>query len=386
MNVVFISPNFPPHYFHFVNALREQGVRVLGVGDASYDSLPSELRQVLSEYFYTPNLEDQDAMLRAVGYFTWRHGRIDRIESLNESWLLAESHLREAFNCPGLLPAQVLKLRSKLGQHEVFKKAGVPHPDAIAATDAQTVKAFAARVGYPLVLKPDYGVGAARTFKVGSDAEVDSAFSESLVGYAAQRFVRGTIVTYDGLVDGEGRIIFRMSHEYSDGIMESVLERRQLVIWSARDIPKALDELGHKTVAVLGLRERWFHLEFFRLEDGSYVSLEANLRPPGGFLTDMMNYACDIDVYQLWARLLAGERVQDFQYTPKYHVCHAARRRGPAYRYGHPELVEQLGNTLLMHKELPAVFHSALGEEMYMLRHSELADMHEAVRLVQQVA
>ncbi|WP_199243307.1 acetyl-CoA carboxylase biotin carboxylase subunit family protein [Vitiosangium sp. GDMCC 1.1324] len=383
MNVVFISPHFPPQFFHFVTALRERGVTVLGIGDAPYDALRQELRDSLTEYFFTPNLHDSNALLRATGYLTWRHGRIHRIDSLNETWLEVEAQLREDFHVPGLLPADIARLRSKLGMHDVFKQAGIPHPDAIPVKDAAGVKAFARSVGYPLVLKPDVGVGAARTFKVSSDAEVDGAFAEPLSGYIAQAFVRGTIVTYDGLVDREGHIIFAFSHEYSDGIMESVLEQKDLSIWSHKELPPALDAMGRKAVAALGLRERWFHLEFFRLANGDFVALEANLRPPGAFLTDMMNYACDIDVYRLWARLLTGEDLSGFRYTPKYHVCHVGRRTGREYRYGHAEVVARLGGTLLQHRELPSVFSSALGDEMYLLRHSELPAIQEALRFIQ---
>jgi hypothetical protein len=383
VNVVFISPQFPPQFFHFVSALRERGVNVLGIGDAPYDSLRHELREALAEYFFTPNLNDVGALVRAVGYFTWRHGRIDRIDSLNETWLELEAQLREDFHVPGLQPADIAQLRSKLGMHDVFKKAGVAHPDAIPARDAAGVKAFARKVGYPLVLKPDVGVGAARTFKVSTDAEVDEAFSTPLPGYIAQAFVRGTIVTYDGLVDASGHIVFAFSHEYSDGIMESVLEQRDLTIWSHKELAPALDSLGRKAVAALGLRERWFHLEFFRMADGSYVALEANLRPPGAFLTDMMNYACDMDVYRLWARMLTGEDLRGFRYTSKYHVCHIARRTGHAYRHGHAEVVARLGDALLQHREMPSVFTSALGDEMYLTRHPELDSMREAVRFIQ---
>jgi hypothetical protein len=386
MNVVFISPHFPPHFVHFVTALRERGVNVLGIGDASYDTLRHELKHALTEYFFVPRLEDADAMTRALGYFTWRHGRIHRIDSLNESWLEAEARLREDFNVPGLRPADLRQLRSKLGMHDLFKQAGLPHPDAIAAKDASTVKAFGKRVGYPLVLKPDVGVGAAHTFKVQSDAEVDAAFSKPLPGYAAQKYVKGTIVTYDGMVDGDGRVICAFSHEYSNGIMESVLEQRDLVIFSLRELPPELDAAGRKMVAALGLRERWFHLEFFRLEDGSYVALEANLRPPGSFLTDMMNYACDIDVYRLWARLITGDPVSDFTFTRKYYVCHTTRRSGRAYKHPHAQVVSRLGPALLSHSELPAVFHNALGNELYLSRHEELDAMREAVRFIQDPA
>ncbi len=384
MNIVFISPHFPPHFSLFITALRERGANVLGIGDAPYDSLRQELRESLGEYFFVPNLHDPDALLRAAGYLTWRHGRIHRIDSLNETWLEVEARLREAFHVPGLQPSDIARLRSKLGQHDLFKAAGVPHPDAIAARDAARVKAFAREVGYPLVLKPDVGVGAARTFKVSSDAEVDAAFAEPLVDYMAQAFVRGTIVTYDGLVDAHGHIVFVCSHEYSDGIMEAVLERRDLAIWSHKEIPPALDALGRKAVAELGLRERWFHLEFFRLPDGSYIALEANLRPPGAFLTDMMNYTCDMDVYRLWARVLTGEDLRAFRQTPRFHVCHTGRRADRAYRHGHAEVVRRLGEALLMHRHMPDVFHGALGEEMYLTRHTELSAMREALRFIQE--
>jgi hypothetical protein len=385
MNFVFISPHFPPQYFHFVTALRERGVNVLGIGDAPYDTLQQELRESLREYFFTPNLNDYDALLRATAYLTWRHGRLSLIESLNESWLEREAHLRRDFNVPGLTPEDIQRLRNKSGMAAVFRQAGVPHPELEIIQSAAQVKAFAQRVGYPLVVKPDVGVGAAHTFKVISDADVDKVLAQPLpTTYVAQSFVQGTIVTYDGLVDHNGRILLTLSHQYSDGVMEVITERRDISFWSLKDIPPALDALGRKAVAALGLRGRWFHLEFFRLPNDTFMALEANLRPPGGFMTDMMNYACDIDVYRLWARVVTGEPVKDFRYTPKYHVCHVARRAGRPYRHSHEEVVRQLGPTLLQHlSSLPPIYQAAMGTDMYLTRHESLELMLQDVRFIQ---
>ena len=385
MNFVFISPPFPPQYFHFVTALRERGVNVLGIGDAPYDTLRQELRESLREYFFTPSLNDYDALLRATGYLTWRHGRISLIESLNESWLEREAHLRRDFNVPGLSPVDIQRLRTKSGMASVFREAGVPHPELEIIESAAQVKAFAQRVGYPLVFKPDVGVGAAHTFKVRGDEDVDKAFAQPLPTiYVAQSFVQGTIVTYDGLVDHDGHILFTLSHQYSDGVMEVVTEKRDISFWSRKDIPPALDTLGRKAVAALGLRGRWFHLEFFRLPNDTFMALEANLRPPGGFMTDMMNYACDIDVYRLWARVVTGDPVKDFRYTPRYHVCHVARRAGRPYRHSHEEVVRKLGPTLLQHNpNLPPVYQAAMGTEMFLTRHEDLELMLQDVRFIQ---
>ena len=49
MNFVFISPNFPKIYSHFVKALNKKGVRVLAIGDEPYDSLNQELKDNLTE-------------------------------------------------------------------------------------------------------------------------------------------------------------------------------------------------------------------------------------------------------------------------------------------------------------------------------------------------
>jgi hypothetical protein len=385
MNFVFISPHFPPQFFHFITALRERGVNVLAIGDSPYEALRQELRESIREYFFTPSLHDYEALLRATGYLTWRHGRIQRIESLNESWLGQEARLREDFNVPGLKPAGIQRLRSKSGMAAVFHEAGIPQPELEIVQSATQVRAFAQRVGYPLVLKPDVGVGAAHTFKVSSDAEVDKVLPQPPHNaFVAQSFVQGTIITYDGVVDREGQILFTLSHQYSDGVMEVVTERRDISFWSLKQIPEALEAMGRKAVAALGLRERWFHLEFFRLPDDRFIVLEANLRPPGGFMTDMINYACDIDVYRLWARAVTGDPVSGIRYTPKYHVCHIARRAGRSYLHTHEEVVRRLGPALMLHNpSLPAVYQGAMGTEMYLTRHEDLERMHEDVRFVQ---
>jgi len=42
-------------------------------------------------------MHNYDEMLRALGYFTHRYGKIDRIDSLNEYWLETEARLRTDF-------------------------------------------------------------------------------------------------------------------------------------------------------------------------------------------------------------------------------------------------------------------------------------------------
>ena len=50
-NFVFISPNFPEDYWKFCQELRNDGLRVLGIGDCPYDGLLPELKNALHEYY-----------------------------------------------------------------------------------------------------------------------------------------------------------------------------------------------------------------------------------------------------------------------------------------------------------------------------------------------
>ena len=98
MNVIFISPHFPLYFYEFCKRLKERGVNVLGIGDASYDCLSSETINSLTEYYRVNSLEDFNEVSQACEFFSNKYGRIDWIESQNEYWLETEAALRSKFD------------------------------------------------------------------------------------------------------------------------------------------------------------------------------------------------------------------------------------------------------------------------------------------------
>ena len=70
-NFVFISPNFPATYWMFCRELRNNGLRVLGIGDCPYEQLSQDLRNSLDEYYKVSSLENYDEVFRAVAFFTF---------------------------------------------------------------------------------------------------------------------------------------------------------------------------------------------------------------------------------------------------------------------------------------------------------------------------
>ena len=98
MNFIFISPHFPESYWLFCQGLKNNGVNVLAIADAPYESLSTNLKNSINEYYKVNSMENYDEMLRAVAFYTFKYGKIDWIESNNEYWLRQDARLRMDFN------------------------------------------------------------------------------------------------------------------------------------------------------------------------------------------------------------------------------------------------------------------------------------------------
>jgi hypothetical protein len=98
---------------NFSIQLKRMGGNVLGLADEAYHNLPDALHWALTEYYRVDSLSNYDQLLRALGYFTHRYGKIDRLDSLNEFWLETEAQLRTDFNIPGINNEGIMKIKRK---------------------------------------------------------------------------------------------------------------------------------------------------------------------------------------------------------------------------------------------------------------------------------
>jgi hypothetical protein len=387
MNFVYLSPHFPPNYYRFCVGLREEGVNVLGLADAPYDSLRPELRGALSEYYRVGDMNSYDELVRALGHFTHRHGKLDRIDSLNEHWLETEARLRTDFNMYGLREDRIANVKRKSAMKEVYRSAGIRVARGAVVRTLEEARALVAETGYPVVAKPDVGVGAAATFKIRDEAGLAAFFaSKPPVDFIVEEFVQGSIFSFDGLADRDGNIVFCTAHAYSQGIMETVNEDNHVFYHSLREIPPDLEEAGRRTARAFDVRERFFHFEFFRADrDGGITALEVNMRPPGGLTTDMFNYAADIDIYREWARVVAGKPFTT-EWSRAWHVAYVGRKRSKRYKRSHEEVLRSLGPLVCHHEEMNSIFRAAIGDYGYLVRSKEQDEVLAAARLIHETA
>ena len=206
MNFVFISPQVPDTYWHFCAALRNNGANVLGIGDTPYDYIPQELKDVLTEYYWTPSLEDYDQVFRAVAYFSWKYGKIDWLESNNEYWLSQDARLRDDFHITtGAGAEQMARWQSKAEMKPLYAAGNVPTARQVRVSSLDAAQAFAAEVGYPLFVKPEKGVGSGGAAKISNADELAAFFGQELdEPYVMEEYVTGDICSYEAILDSNG--------------------------------------------------------------------------------------------------------------------------------------------------------------------------------------
>lgn len=382
-NYIHFSPYFPPNYIHFSRALHEAGARVLGLGDMVYDNLPANLRQWMTEYFKVGDLHNYDELLRALGYFTHRYGKLYGIDAHNEYWLETEARLRTDFNIEGIRVHNLAQIKLKSEMKKVFLSAGLNVARGKVMHSKAEVMAFIEEVGYPVVAKPNSGVGAARTYKIVSEAGVDEFFADMPdVDYIFEEFVEGTIFSFDGLVDKQGRLMYWNAMQNERGVMETVNEDTHIYILTLRDIPADLEEAGRKVAEAFGLKGRFFHFEFFREHNtGRLIALEVNMRPPGGFTTDMWNFASNIDIYKVWADMVVNDK-NEFTFERKFHVCFVGRKDKFKYKHDTEKILETFGSSVVFHGPLDPALARAMGNYCYLVRHENPEKVLEMQRFI----
>ena len=223
-NFIFISPNFPDSYWKFCWQLKNNGMRVLGIGDCPYDQLKQELRDSLHEYYKVTNLENYDEVFRAVAFFTYKYGQIDWLESNNEYWLERDAKLRTAFHITtGFKENDIERIKYKSAMKAYYAEAGIPTARYHVVGDYENARAFANLVGYPVIVKPDNGVGASSTYRLASDEELQYFFAtKDEHVYIMEEMVKGYVRTYAAIIGAGGEPIFESGNVTPNSLMDVV--------------------------------------------------------------------------------------------------------------------------------------------------------------------
>lgn len=374
-NFVFISPNFPTNYWMFCRELKNNGINVLGIGDQPYDELSNDLKESLNEYYKVSSLENYDEVYRAVAFFIFKHGRIDWLESNNEYWLEKDAQLRTDFNITsGFQVSDMTRIKYKSKMKEFYQKAGIPVARYHLVDNLENCLAFTKEVGYPVVVKPDNGVGSSHTYKLKSDKELKNFFEHDLddTTYIMEEFIDAEINSYDAIIDSNGEPIFETGNVTPVSIMDVVNDNESSIYHIVKNLPKDTRDAGRATVKSFGVKSRFVHFEFFRLlkdhkglgKKGDIMALEVNMRPCGGFTPDMINYAHSTNVYKIWADMIAFDK-STVEGGEDAYCAFVGLRDNRDYVMGHEEIMKKYGDKMKLVTRMPDALADAMGNQIY---------------------
>lgn len=375
-NFIFISPNFPTNYWQFCRELKNNGLNVLGIGDQPYDELTNELKSSLNEYYKVGSLENYDEVYRAVAFFISKYGRIDWLESNNEYWLERDAMLRTDFHIlSGFQSEDMPRIKFKSRMKEYYRKAGIPVARYHMVDNFEGCRAFIDEVGYPVVVKPDNGVGASHTYKLESDQDLGEFLAQKQpdVSYIMEEFIHAEVNSYDAIINAEGEPIFETGNVTPWSIMDIVNDNDNSIYYILKDLPEDTRRAGRATVKSFGVKSRFVHFEFFRLTQeqpgmgrkGDVVALEVNMRPCGGFTPDMMNFAHSTDVYKIWADMIAFDHSTKSE-GPHAFCAFAGRRDGKSFALSDDELIGKYASQMRMVTRIPDALSGAMGNRMFL--------------------
>ncbi len=384
MNFIFISPAFPKSYYNFCDRLKRNGANVLGIGDTPYHELSDNVKNSVTEYYKVNSLENYDEVYRAVAYFAFKYGKIDWLESNNEYWLRQDSKLRTDFNIQGAKFADVEAFTSKSRMKEFYKKANVPVARYKFCTTLEEDLEFIKEVQYPVVCKPDIGVGAAATYKIKCYEDLVKFHKSGYnVPYIMEEFIEGNIISFDGICDSNSNVVFSDNEIFPPSIMDVVNENLEFSYYINKETPADVFEYGQRVIKAFNIKCRYFHLEFFRLtkdkhglgKAGDIVALEVNMRPPGGYTPDMINFAQSVDTYQIYADVVCFDKIVNVDMNhPKYYCFYYGRRDRFEYKYSYDDIIKEFPY-ILMHERMPQILSGAMGNEFYIVKFEHYDDM-----------
>lgn len=394
MNFVFISPHFPRTYWLFANRLKRNGVNVLGIGDCPYDGLEDNVRDSLTEYYYVQDMKDYEQVFKAVAFFSFKYGKIDWLESNNEFWLELDARLRTDFHITtGEQYADIGRIKKKSSMKEYYKKAGIPTARLHMVSTIEAAREFIKQVGYPVIVKPDVGVGANDTYELKNEDDLKNFFAnDHNISYVMEEFVPGKILSYDAILDNKSQPLMEACTEWPPSIVNIVNEKLDLAYFVRADVPETLKSAGRATVNAFGVKSRFVHLEFFQLEHdkeglgkaGDFVGLEVNMRPAGGYTSDMMNYARSMDVYQIWADMVTDNRRIQADTHENYFCVYAGRRDQFSYVHSPEEISKKYGNNIVTAERMTELNVPRMGNQCYIVKLKTETEVHEFIKFVTQ--
>lgn len=354
-HVVFVAPRFLQNTNRYVKAFTElSDVTLSVVSQDPASSIPPAMRPRIAAHYRVGDTFDGDQLTTAVTAITRGVGKVDRLAGALEELQMPMARVRDALDIEGLPSAVARSFRDKDRMKDVLRESGVPVARSGLAYTREAIRKFVDDVGFPIIVKPQAGLGARSTYRVSSADEL-AALEQRVVPRSdaplqIEQFVRARERTCE-TVTIEGVPVWRSSTHYLPSPLE-VLETpwKQYCVLLPREeqddeLSRFADVNARALAALFGSYARsaagtaLSHMEWFIQSDGTSLVNEVGVRPPGVLIMPLLSIAHETDLWADWAKLVALDR---FVPRPRKWAAGAAffRGQGSGDRIVHVEGIE----------------------------------------------
>lgn len=330
-HIVFVAPHFLENTNRYLSAFANlKGVKLSVISADPITGLPSDLAAKIEGHYQVRDIGDGNQLAGAAKALQQAFGPIDRLTGALEQLQLPMAQAREKVGIPGMHTEIARRFRDKDRMKEVLREHGVPVAKSALVSSPDELRAFVMKVGLPIIVKPQAGLGARSTQRVETEADLKALDSLGLTPsrdrpLQAEQFVVAREHTCE-TVSIHGKGIWRSGTRYFPTPLEVLetpwvqycvlLPREAEPTWTkfAPINEAALQALYGPKPEVVGTALT--HMEWFLLEDGSMLVNEVGARPPGVHIMPLMSLSHGVDMISVWAELIAFDR-----FTPLTRTC-----------------------------------------------------------------
>jgi biotin carboxylase len=176
------------------------------------------------------------------------------------------------------------------------------------AADAKALRDFAAREGFPVIVKPVDGAGSARVRLLESHADIDSGLAAIGFPVLVEKFYAGKEYSVESYsVDGRHHIVAVTQKTLFGKDAGRFVEAGHCV---PADIPEAqhnqITQIVNACLGRLGVRWGLAHTEVI-VADERAVIVETHTRNGGDHIVDLVRQACDVDLLDIAVTIRCGQ-------------------------------------------------------------------------------